>query len=75
MDTNTKTGEVELPIDGDATAQMDNNNNNSLNVDPQLVFSEAYMKGYTILLITILPISKDGYVIIIIIQLILYHQS
>jgi sodium-coupled neutral amino acid transporter 11 len=51
--TKTKTDEAELPIDGDATAQMDdnnnnNNNNNSLNnVDPRLVFSKDYMKGYS----------------------------
>jgi len=42
-------GEAKLPIDGDATAQMEDNNvnNNSLTVDPRLVFSKDYMKGYT----------------------------
>merc|ERR1712166_1092179 len=42
-------GEAELPINGDATAQMEDNNvNHSLNnVDPRLVFSKDYMKGYT----------------------------
>jgi sodium-coupled neutral amino acid transporter 11 len=40
-------GEAELPIDGDATAQMEDNVNTSLTVDPRLVFSKDYMKGYT----------------------------
>jgi len=52
--TNTSiTTEAELPIDGDATAQMNNDTTTTGSgatvpaVDPRMLFSKDYMKGYS----------------------------